>query len=482
MMQTAPERGIVITTAELASEGVDAVLDTIAATGANAITTTSSVVVPATEATGQREPPLDVAGERRVLDRPLWGERVAWIRRYAAHPPDPALWRDVPWGPPPVAPEHLRVDRARAAIDGAHARGMRASVLTVPYTLPGGTGSQETAPADPRHRDAYRPVRFVGGSHPDGIAFTGCLNNPAVRALGRARVCETIRHYPDADGIVVEWVEYPVYFVDKLFTCFCDHCQRAAAAEGFDWEVITAAVRVLWDSLHTLTPDQVEAHTRSGDWGELVTDPDTMLPGFNAWLAFKARSALRAFEDLRQALDDAGGADVPLIANTFAMPWGRMTGGAWLPRETPIASQRVKLYSFHWLMMVRWWTETMLAWNRGSAITPEAMTRGVLALFNMTLEQEPHRLDPADFGMPGPDEAHNLTMAAYVDRVESLVSRAEGEHAIVPLVHAYRPADEFARLLEALRPLSGGGVWVQRYGYLSDAKLAVLREAWTGTT
>src|SRR5699024_7406915 len=104
-----PERGISVSSGELASEGVDAVLDAVAGTGANAVGVFTGMVVPAADGEGSREPPLDVDGERRLLDRPLWGRRALSVHRYPVHPGDPDLWRDLPWDPPAGAPAEIRV-------------------------------------------------------------------------------------------------------------------------------------------------------------------------------------------------------------------------------------------------------------------------------------------------------------------------------------------------------------------------------------
>ncbi len=476
-MSTHQERGIIITTAELATEGATQVLDAIAATGATAIATTTNVVVPAESDTGLREPPVDVAGIRRMLDRPIWGRSSSWVRRYVAHPPDPDLWRDLPWPEPPLAPEEVRVDHARHAIDAARARGLSTWINFAPYALPTGPAHRDGMPTNDELLIQYRPQRFVGGIHPEGVSWVGCVNHPTVRHYGRVRLIELLRHYGDVDGITLEWVEYPVFFLEKLFTCFCEHCRAQAIAIGYDWEQITAAVRMLWDSLHALTEDQAHAIIDSGDWGELVIDPEAMRDGFVAWLNFKADSTALAIDDLRQTMVDHGAGHLAVSAAEPAAPWGRMSGAGYA-RPDRVASQRVKLYSTQWLMMVCWWTETTLAWNRGSAVTPDLATRAVMALFGIRLEQDPGTLAPDMFVMPGPDETHNLTADSYTHRLETALAMRRDQAPILPLVHAYRPPDELAWLLETVRPFAGNGLWVHRYGYLSDEKLDVLRQEW----
>lgn len=481
-MNRAPERGIAMTTAELSSEEAEPVLDAVTGAGANAISLTTSLVVEAAPDEGLREPPLDVEGERRILDRPLWGKRALRVHRYAVHEPDPDLWRDLPWSPPVTAPNDIRVDYVRQAIEAARERHLRVYAQLTPYTLPGATGGQDSMIGSDDLRDDYRPRRFVGGPHPDGIAFTGCLNHPAVRQLGRVRMRELLRNYGDVDGVSIDWVEYPVYFLDKVFTCFCEHCHSRAISLGYDWDAINRAVRELWDSLHTLTPDRLEALIASGDWGDLVTDPDRMQPGFNAWFEFKAESVALALKDLRETMNDAGGEHLLLATSGFALPWGRMTGGAYAHKDGAVDYQRIKLYSFHWLMMVRWWANTMLLWNKGSSITPNLATRALLSLFSMSLQDAPAELSPDDFGMPGPEDDHNLTRESYTYRIENALAIRQYQAPLIPYVHGYRPAEDFARLLETIRPFTQDGLWIQRYGYLSDEKLAILQQEWSRTT
>ncbi len=91
--------GVVLTPAEVQDEGLDRVLDNIVGAGATAISPTLGVYAPVPTGEGSREPPLDVSGDARLLDRPLWGRRALWMRGYTPHPPDPAIWSDVPYPP-----------------------------------------------------------------------------------------------------------------------------------------------------------------------------------------------------------------------------------------------------------------------------------------------------------------------------------------------------------------------------------------------
>jgi len=56
--------------------------------------------------------------------------------------------------------------------------------------------------------------------------------------------------------------------------------------------------------------------------------------------------------------------------------------------------------------------------------------------------------------------------------------RQSGSTNCLAYVHSYRPAAEFGRVLEAVLASEAPGCWVQRYGYLSDEKLAIMRSVW----
>jgi hypothetical protein len=81
--------------------------------------------------------------------------------------------------------------------------------------------------------------------------------------------------------------------------------------------------------------------------------------------------------------------------------------------------------------------------------------------------------------MPRPDEPHPITPEALTRKVNQAI-KAAGTETCLAYVHSYRPPDEFRRVLEAVLASEATGCWVQRYGYLSDEKLAIMRSVWTG--
>jgi hypothetical protein len=79
---------------------------------------------------------------------------------------------------------------------------------------------------------------------------------------------------------------------------------------------------------------------------------------------------------------------------------------------------------------------------------------------------------------PPPDQPHPVGAQAQRDKLQ----HAQGLAGAVPVIayaHSYGPLDDvqarFALAVAAsLQPGGSGQVWINRYGYLSDAKLAAL--------
>ena len=469
--------GIVVTPAEVQDEGLDRVLDNIVGAGATAISPTLGVYAPGAPGDGSREPPVDVSGQVRLLDRPLWGQRELWVRGFIPHPPDPDIWAEVPYPPPPLAPPELRHDVVRAMIEGARARGLGVEIQISPYILPGAPGGQSIGGGHGRGTAADRPRRVDGSFAERIVAGHGCLNNPRVRALGQARMREALRHYRDVDGIFVDWAEYTCYFLEDCFTCFCEHCQAAAAQHGFDWPRIEADTRALWDRLHRLSPADVARAADGADWPFVLGGALLEYAGAADLLRFKARSVARAAAELRQTMDEAGASSVALGLNGFAPPWCWITGMDYGLERSVAQHTRCKLFTFHWPMITGWWARTLLDWNPG--LDERAVLRAVTTVLDLPAPPTEHRVGVADFGMPRPDEPHPIVPAALTRKMNQAVAMAGRDGSCLAYVHSYRPAAELARVLEAVQASDAPGCWVQRYGYLSDEKLAILRSVWT---
>ncbi|MGH2533016.1 MAG: hypothetical protein ACRDJW_12025 [Thermomicrobiales bacterium] len=477
-MATVRQLGVVVTPAEVQYEGLERVLDNIQRTGATAISPTLGVIARAKAGEGTREPPGDVSGEARLLDRPLWGERELWIQAFSPHEADPVIWADVPFSPPPVAPPELRQDVPRHIIDGARKRGLKVEIQISPYILPGAPGGQSVGSQEGTGNRTDRPMRVDGSIGDRVVAGHGCLNNPRVRALGRARMREAIKHYADVDGVFLDWVEYTTYFLEDCFVCFCDHCRAAAESIGYDWADMKRGTMALWHRLHRLMPEDMRRAQDAADWAFVVGDAAVRSDGFGELLRFKAATVNAATAELRQVMNETGAAGVGLGLNGFAPPWSRISGMDYREVSRICQETRCKLFTFHWPMITRWWCETLLAWNPG--LDEIDVLRAVTTALDLPAPAAEHRQTLANYGMPRPDEPHPITPEALTRKVNQAVALAGEGAPCLAYAHSYRPVDEFERHLEAVLASNAAGCWVQRYGYLRDEKLAVMRRVWMG--
>ena len=76
---------------------------------------------------------------------------------------------------------------------------------------------------------------------------------------------------------------------------------------------------------------------------------------------------------------------------------------------------------------------------------------------------------------PEPDEGHVYDAVAMAGKIERARQQA-GSTPVYALAHGYGPLDDCRKRMEIAWKASGGGMWINRYGYLTDDKLSALRE------
>ena len=122
-------------------------------------------------------------------------------------------------------------------------------------------------------------------------------------------------------------------------------------------------------------------------------------------------------------------------------------------------------------MMVRYYGEALMKANAG--LDERLVTKALVHWLDIADDGGLERL--SDYRYPEPDEAHPCGLKA----MERKIARARRDADPAPvfaLVHGYGPVDDFRRRLQAASRAAPDGFWVNRYGYLSDEKLAVIRE------
>jgi hypothetical protein len=445
-------------------EGVETVLDNLQRRArVDAIATSPYVMTPMPDGQGGREPPIDAgAGSVRLLDRPLWGRRELFVRTAPSFVPDAGLYRGLRYQPAAAddltrAHGHVVADAIRAA----KSRGMTV-LLQVQAAIPPGYRVQFGGPAEedrPRLPDGTTPAVRVDNN--------GSLASPHLHDYARAMVRDILRAYPDIDGLRIDWPEYPPYSLDGAFFDFGPHAEAAAARLGYDFAAMRAAAGALRARLlGGLTPGDLTMWTErdGGRFRLLQAAIDT--PALRDWLAFKADLAIGMVETFRAALDAAAPGRL-LVAGAFPPPFTALSGFSFRRAARSCDAIMVKLFTMHWAMMVRAWGDTLVAANpglRGHAALP----RTLAALFDIVDDAGYDRLE--DWRYPEPEEAHPVGGHAQTRKIRSAQAEA-GDTPVWAMPHGYGPVADFARRFAIAHDAARGRVWVNRYGYLSDAKL-----------
>ena len=445
-------------------EGVEQVLDNLQRRArVTAIATSPYVMAPSIEGQGGREPPIDGgAGSVRLLDRPLWGKRELFVRTAPSFTPDASLYRGLRYQP-------SQADDLTAAqggviattIKAAKARGLDV-LLQVQAAIPPGYRVQFGGPLDedrPRLPDGSTPAIRVDNN--------GSLASPHLHDYARAMLRDLLRAYPQIDGVRIDWPEYPPYSLDSAFFDFGPHAEAAAKRLGYDFHAMRDAAQTLRTKLlGGLTPADLTLWTERDGGRFRLLQALIDRPDLRDWLAFKADLATGIVKTFRDALNEIAPGK-QLVAGAFPPPWTALSGFSFA-RAAPLCDAiMVKLFTMHWAMMLRGWGDTLVAANPGLRGHP-ALPRTLAALFDISDDAGFDRLE--DWRYPEPEEPHPVGGHAQTRKIRHAQAEA-GTTPVWALAHGYGPVADFARRFKIAHDAAGGRVWVNRYGYLADAKL-----------
>ncbi len=455
--------GITVLADFILNEGVEAVLDNIVGrAGATAVAVNPTVTAPSEEGVGSFQPPIDAGSSPRLFDRPLWGRRSLWVRSAPSYQPRLSYYADTPYKP--RAPDDLTdkygvlVERfIGAALD----RGLKV-YLQVPAATPPGLS------------DADRPLR-PDGKLPDRMADTGCLASKAIRDYIAASVRDLLEQYPRISGFRPDWPEYPCYKLDEAFQDFNPQVAHWAAANRFDYEVIRRDVRVAYDYLHgRLENRDLLDFGGPGRGAATLASIFRSSPGIAEWLRLKSALSNDLLRHWRSVIASHGGADKELSANAFMTPLTLWTGFDFQAAAEICDAVSPKLYTMHWSVMVSFWGNTLLARNPG--LDERRLVKSLAHLFDLGDEITATRID--QYGYPGPDEPHPIPDEAQRRRIERVCAEVNRRAAVTPLMHGYGPLHDFVRRFRVVAESPVDGVWINRYGYLSDDKLDAVGRIW----
>jgi hypothetical protein len=447
----------------LLSEGVENVLANLQRIGATAVACNPTVTAPAPDGVGSFQPPSDAGMSPRRFDRPLFGKPALWVRSGPSFRPRTEFYADSPYRP--RQPNELT--DAHGPIIGDFIQRAANSGLKVFLQI----GAAEPTGL----RDEDRP-RLPNGEVPrNRVADTASLASAAVRAYNHAYVRDLFAAYPQISGLRIDWPEYPCYTFGEAFQDFGPHVAAWAETHGFDFAAIHAEVRGFFDALQgRLTNEDLEYFSDIRFCSIALTWQLQRFPDVTQWLRLKAALATETVQFWRELLTDVAGTEKELCANAFMPPYSFVTGFDFEPITRHCDMVSPKFYTMHWSMMVELWGRRLLESNPG--LDEQIVVRSLVNLMDLSDDDERQRL--ADYGYPGPDDPHPIPNGPQLRKLSRVCSACGTPSVVVPSVHGYGPAEDFRRRLNLVVDSDTGGVWLNRYGYLSDEKLDVIAECW----
>ena len=455
--------GITVLADFILNEGVEGVLDNIVQrAGATAVALNPTVTAPTQEGVGSFQPPSDAGSSPRLFDRPLWGKRALWVGGAPSYRPNAAYYQDTPYSPRKandLTDKHGAI--IKQFIDAALARGLKVYFQTGATSVPG-------------LRDQDKPL-LPNGRQPVRMAETGSLASPAIRSYIRAYVRDLCEQYPQITGFRPDWPEYPCYKLDEAFQDFSPHVADWSARHGFDFKRIRTEVGALYDHLHGSLTNRDLEDLAGPDRGKVTQL--TLLrrhPAVLEWLQLKTALSLDLLACWRASITEVGGPEKELSANAFMTPFTLLTGFDFSGAAAYCDAVSPKLYTMHWSAIVEFWGRDLLAHNPG--LDETLVVRALAHLFDLGDEITAERL--SDYGYPEPHEPHPIPVDCQARKIAQVCAEAAGRTLVIPLVHGYGPHEDFCRRFQVVAGSPADGVWINRYGYLSDDKLDAVGQLW----
>lgn len=455
--------GITVLGDYICSEGVDAVLRNLTErVGATAVALNPTVSTPAAPETGRFQPPSDAGTSPRVFDRLLWGKTSLWVASAPSFEPNRSLYADTPYEPR-QADELTRQQGGliEQFIDEALRRGLKVYL-------------QINASTPPQLRAEDVP-QLPNGRRPRRMAETGSLASPAIRAYTHAYLRDLLERYPQITGFRPDWPEYPCYMLEEAFQDFGPQVRDWAESRGFDFERMRLEVGTLFDYLHGSLTTQDLRRLAAPDLG---VSPRAELmqrfPSAFGWLQLKRALSLDLLRHWRDSITDNTGTEKELSANAFMPPLSHLTGFDFSGAAKYCDAVSPKLYTMHWTAMVDFWGTELLDQNRD--LEESVLVAALANLFDLGAGNPDKRI--ADYGYPEPHEDHAVGDECQARRIAQVHAEVDGGCLVTPIVHGYGPFEDFCRRFRVAAANAPDGLWINRYGYLSDQKLDAAGRIW----
>ena len=371
--------------------------------------------------------------------------------------PDPAVYER--FGvPAPAFPEDMPEARARLAhtFRAARERGLSVWIFQA-QTGAGGGG---------------------GGHH---------LHDETGIAATSARIVDTLEHYPEADGAVMDGPEWGYEIAphhmggrSSIFTDLAAGAEPMCADLGYDYEALAAARDRLHERLHDLDPRQVALHAPGGFLGGyhlLGADPDLA-----AWMSFRRDSLTRYFRRIADGVRQGASRPVKIGVGPRSAAFAPLCGYDFAALAGIVDLLLPKHYFWHrgfdgLVGTVARWVETLCLWNPG--LSEGDALAVVEALFGLVL---PGVEGLGDMESALTPDFYDLVVTQETER--ALAALGGDAQRLCPWVDSGRAphdgdpmsADDLRRLLEAAAAAGLERFLYHHHGTLTPGEWRVMSE------
>lgn len=431
------------------SEGVQRVFDFLEKNRIKHITISPQYFVETGDTNDLRLPPLDLDGQSRELERPLFnGETVKYGRKYLCFAPDETLYAHTTYRPDY---RDFDTDFCATVVEEAKKRKIRISVF-MPNVPKGGYLPEDL------------PVDVYGKPQIPKISNEACRNADNAIQYYIALAKDLLRVY-HPDEIMLDWMEFTDYFFSDNLLCFCDSCKKRMQHYGFSVERLEQAAKNVFDWVRA----QPSAPTCDGmGWNSIWNH---ICPDISDLFEFKRRTVEERLLAFRAELDAAGGEDVTLLFTGFGLPMNHATG---LNQNLCLNQRNIRIqpkaYRFHWGLMVRWYAQEL------AHINGRTKAEDWISFAKNLLEVHDSSFDLEHFTMPSPDEAGPIDFTSECDKVLETFENSEDKSRASIRIHGYGPVEIFRNRISFASKCGYRNISIQRYGYLCDEKINLLKE------
>lgn len=452
--------GVTVMPESIQSEGVEAVLGNVGSLLSGTSVTTSPYVAAETgPESGYREPPLDGgAGAKRLLDRPLWGKREVYMRTAPSFRPTASLYDNTTYEP--ETPTDLTESSGNLIgdfIDAANGRGMT-TYLQVMAAIPPCLRVQFGGP-----HPADQPMLPDGTPVPSRVDRNATLASSDMRAYVRAMTRDLCLNYPEVGGFKFDWPEYPPYHFASLFADYNPQVEPYAKKLGINLKALAKQIVTQLSALRGLK--QSWDLSRPGTFREILADVRESNEAIDDHFRLRTYLVTDFATFLRDCVDEAGKGRQKLLLQGFPPPWNLLSGFD-APALSTIADEiAIKFYTMHWPMIGANYVKFGVP-----ALNVEKSQ--IAAFFNHHFIGA--SFDPpagGDFVYPEPDSAHGVPASRIKQAYTDL-----GVPDAIGIAHSYGPISDVTQRFRALLDATRYNIEINRYEYISDAKMAALSE------